>query len=140
MPHDELDKGIPLFDAARAAGVTVAGEVEPRDSFAAANWLRLHYLDWGTRGREPMLLLHGGAQQAHMWDFFALAFHTDYHILALDQRGQSQDVHRLEAGQAVPRGEGFLRLHLLPDGGQGLVSEAYGGKTLRCSHSLYVPP
>src|SRR5207253_1566074 len=30
---------------------------------------------------------HGGSQQAHMWDFVGLAFHGDYHVIAMDQRG-----------------------------------------------------
>lgn len=79
--------GMPLFDAARAAGVTFTEEVLPEDKFVQANDMRLHYLDWGNRDKPKMLLLHGGAQSAHSWDFFALAMRDHFHIVALDQRG-----------------------------------------------------
>jgi esterase len=49
--------------------------------------LRLHYLDWGNKGKPPILFLHGGALTAHTWDLVCLALRDDYHCLALDQRG-----------------------------------------------------
>jgi pimeloyl-ACP methyl ester carboxylesterase len=52
-----------------------------------ANGLKLHYLDYGTAGRPPMLCLHGGAVTAHWFDFVAGGFTADYHVRALDQRG-----------------------------------------------------
>src|SRR5215475_4760568 len=58
-----------------------------RDAAADLNGLRFHYLDWGSDGRPPMLLLHGGAQTAHSWDEVAPDFARDHHVLALDQRG-----------------------------------------------------
>jgi esterase len=48
---------------------------------------RLHYLDWGTPGRPPILFLHGGALTAHTWDVVCLGLRGDYHCVALDQRG-----------------------------------------------------
>ena len=52
-----------------------------------ANGLNLHYLDYGTEGKPPMWCLHGGAVNAHWFDFVAGAFTADYHVRALDQRG-----------------------------------------------------
>ncbi len=49
--------------------------------------LRFHYLDWGSEGKPPFVLLHGGAQTAHSWDDFAPVVRGDYHVYALDQRG-----------------------------------------------------
>lgn len=49
--------------------------------------LNFHYLDWGTEGKPPFVLLHGGAQTAHSWDDFAPVVRSDYHVYALDQRG-----------------------------------------------------
>ncbi len=49
--------------------------------------MRLHYLDWGTRGKQSMLLLHGGSQSAHSWDEFSRAMLGDHHVIALNQRG-----------------------------------------------------
>jgi pimeloyl-ACP methyl ester carboxylesterase len=86
-----------VFDAARAAGVTFTAEVLPEDKFVRANGMRLHYLDWGNHDQPKMLLLHGGAQSAHSWDFFALAMRDHFHIVALDQRGHG-DSDWSEAG------------------------------------------
>lgn len=55
--------------------------------FVEAGGLRLHYLDYGTAGRPPMLCLHGGGAHAHWYDFVAPGFNSDYHVLSLDQRG-----------------------------------------------------
>jgi esterase len=89
--------GMHVFDAARAAGVTFTAEVLPEDKFVQANGMRLHYLDWGNRDKPKMLLLHGGAQSAHSWDFFAMAMRDQFHIVALDQRGHG-DSDWSEAG------------------------------------------
>jgi pimeloyl-ACP methyl ester carboxylesterase len=55
--------------------------------FVEAGGLRLHYLDYGTAGRPPILCVHGGAAHAHWFDFVAPYFGADYHVRALDQRG-----------------------------------------------------
>ncbi len=87
MTTAEALGGMHLFDAARAAGITFTAEVRPEDRYVQANGMRLHYLDWGNSAKPKMLLLHGGAQSAHSWDFFALAMRDHFHIVALDQRG-----------------------------------------------------
>jgi len=63
------------------------GDRAPHDGFARLNGLRFHFLDWGTAGEPPLLLLHGGAQTAHSWDEVAPDLARDHHALALDQRG-----------------------------------------------------
>jgi pimeloyl-ACP methyl ester carboxylesterase len=55
--------------------------------FVDAGGLKLHYLDYGSAGRPPLLCLHGGAAHAHWFDFVAAGFNADYHVRALDQRG-----------------------------------------------------
>jgi pimeloyl-ACP methyl ester carboxylesterase len=55
--------------------------------FVQAGGLRLHYLDYGTAGRPPMLCLHGGGAHAHWYDFVAAQLCADFHVRALDQRG-----------------------------------------------------
>lgn len=63
-------------------------EPAPHESrHVEASGLALHYLDYGTAGRPPMLCLHGGAVTAHWFDFVAGGFTADYHVRALDQRG-----------------------------------------------------
>ena len=48
--------------------------------------LRLHYRDWGGRGR-PLILLHGLASNCRIWDLTAPLLARRFHVLALDQRG-----------------------------------------------------
>lgn len=55
--------------------------------YVEAGGVKLHYLDYGTAGRPGMLCLHGGAANAHWYDFVAAGFCPDYHVRALDQRG-----------------------------------------------------
>ena len=98
-------EGLSLFDAARAVGVAFAREVEPQDRDVSANGLRIHYLDWGTEGRQPILFLHGALQQAHSWDFVALSLCQDYRVLALDARGHGDS-------QWAPDGDYSLDAHL----------------------------
>jgi pimeloyl-ACP methyl ester carboxylesterase len=51
------------------------------------NGIRLHYLDYGSAGRKPMLCIHGGAAHAHWYDYVAPGFTADHHVLSLDSRG-----------------------------------------------------
>ena len=73
--------------AARAGGLTVAGPAKPEDRYATVNGVRLHYLDWGNERLSGLLFLHGFAQQAHSWDFAALALRHRFHAVSLDLRG-----------------------------------------------------
>lgn len=49
--------------------------------------LKLHYQDYGTAGKTPMLCVHGGAASGHWFDFVAPDFNADHHVLSIDQRG-----------------------------------------------------
>ena len=61
------------------------------DCFVDVGGHRLHYQDFGTNheneGRPVMVCLHGGAANAHWFDFVAAGFTAGYHVLAPDQRG-----------------------------------------------------
>lgn len=63
------------------------GYSQPIDRFAIVNGLRIHYLDWGTNGRQPLILLHGIARVAHTFDHLAPHFSKGYHVIAVDMRG-----------------------------------------------------
>src|SRR5579875_3420012 len=78
-----------LRTTAARAGFDLAEVVLPHSCYRRVGALNLHYLDWGRPGLPPMLFLHGGALNAHTWDLCCLALRTDYHCLALDQRGHS---------------------------------------------------
>jgi pimeloyl-ACP methyl ester carboxylesterase len=81
------DTGLTLYDAARAMGVSFAGETRPEDRTVEVNGLRFHYLEWGGADNPPLLLLHGFAQTCHSWDFISLSLADRFHVHALDQRG-----------------------------------------------------
>lgn len=49
--------------------------------------LRLHYVDWGNRDAEPLLLIHGAQDHCRNWDWVAQALRDDWHIIAPDLRG-----------------------------------------------------
>jgi esterase len=73
--------------AARLAGLDIAEFVTPRSAQVILGGMRFHYLDWGGEGKRPILFLHGGGLNAHTYDLVCLALRSEYHCLALDQRG-----------------------------------------------------
>ncbi len=54
-------------------------------SYVFINGLRFHYLDWGGDG-PPLVLLHGLASNAHIWDRVAPLLARRFRVVALDQR------------------------------------------------------
>jgi esterase len=76
-----------LREATEICGLELDEVVLPTDEHFVPDGLRLHYLDWGQRGRSQLLFLHGGRLTAHTWDLVCLALRGQSHCLALDQRG-----------------------------------------------------
>lgn len=66
------------------------GPVTPAGGWVGGRGLRLHYLDWGTAGRPPVLFLHGGSAHAHWWDFTIPHLADRYRCVALDLRGHGE--------------------------------------------------
>jgi pimeloyl-ACP methyl ester carboxylesterase len=64
----------------------VAGAA-PADRNVTVNGLNIHYLDWGSAGKPPLILLHGIARTARTFDHVAPHFTANYHVLAVDMRG-----------------------------------------------------
>jgi esterase len=63
-----------------------------QDRFVRLNGLRLCFRDWlGPTSDAPLLLLlHGGGNDAQMWDLFAPIFASRYRVIAPDARGHGQ--------------------------------------------------
>jgi esterase len=76
--------------AAKIAGIKVDSIVLPEERDLVVRGLNLHYLDWGTCGRPPILFLHGGGLTAHTWDLVCLQLRRNYRCVALDQRGHGE--------------------------------------------------
>jgi esterase len=85
-PAEELEH---LTLAAEISGID-AEIVLPKRCEIAMPRMRLHYLDWGTAGRRPIVFLHGAALNAHTWDVVCLTMRQQYHCHAVDQRGHGE--------------------------------------------------
>jgi pimeloyl-ACP methyl ester carboxylesterase len=67
-----------------------AGALQPApytEHYVEIAGLNLRMQDYGTAGKPTMLCLHGGAANAHWYDFVAEGFTADYHMRAIDLRG-----------------------------------------------------
>jgi esterase len=73
--------------ATEIAGLDDVEIVLPERRHVVVGGMRLHYLDWGSRGRQPIVFLHGGGLTARTWDLVCLALRVSNHCFALDQRG-----------------------------------------------------
>ncbi len=57
-----------------------------QEQFITANNLNFHLIDWSGSG-EWLILLHGLASQAHIWDLLAPRLSDTFRVVAIDQRG-----------------------------------------------------
>jgi len=73
--------------ALSVAGLSAPDVSLPESRHVHIQNLRFHYLDWGGRGRAPILFLHGGGQSAHTWDLVCAVLRSEHRCVALDQRG-----------------------------------------------------
>jgi esterase len=76
--------------AATLAALCLCGFVQAQergDRFISVNGLRIHYLEWGTSDKQPLIMLHGIGRIAHTFDHIAPHFASRYHVMAVDMRG-----------------------------------------------------
>ena len=67
--------------------LTVFQSPAPADRFVTVNGLRIHYLEWGSADKPPLIMLHGIGRIAHTFDHIAPHFSANYHVMAVDMRG-----------------------------------------------------
>ena len=60
-----------------------------KSGFVTANGIRLHYLDWGGLG-PVLILIHGGLDNAHVFDDLAPALTNHFRVIAYDLRGHGR--------------------------------------------------
>jgi esterase len=60
---------------------------QPAERFITVNGLRIHYLEWGSTDKPPLIMLHGIGRVAHTFDHIAPQFASRYHVMAVDMRG-----------------------------------------------------
>src|SRR5215470_1003754 len=63
--------------------------------------LRLHYVDWGTPSKPPLVMLHGGRDHCRAWDWAAVALRDDWHILAPDLRGHGDSAWSTDGSYTI---------------------------------------
>ena len=69
--------------------------VQPQERDADVGRMRIRYLDWGGAGTQPLVLLHGIARNAHVFDHLAPHFVDRYRVFAIDMRGHGDSAwHR----------------------------------------------
>lgn len=127
-----------LREAAAVAGLVIPDFIVPDEHHVVLGRMRFRYLDWGTRGKRPMLFLHGGGLTAHTWDLVCLALRSDYRCLALDLRGHGDsewspemdygiEAHRDDVEALIDQ-LGLDGLVLVGMSLGGLAAIAYGGR------------
>jgi pimeloyl-ACP methyl ester carboxylesterase len=122
--------GLTLHQAARQKGVPFTQENEPIDKHVQVNGMNFHYLEWGDPSSPTILMLHGGSQQAHSWDFVSLPLSEHYHILALDQRGHGDSDWATDGDYSIEAHQrdidGFVEARGLVD--FHLIGHSMGGR------------
>jgi pimeloyl-ACP methyl ester carboxylesterase len=74
---------------------------QPADRNITVNGLRIHYLDWGSPDKPPLILLHGIARVAHTFDHLAPHFRDKYRVIAVDMRGHGDSAWDPQASYVV---------------------------------------
>ena len=120
-----------LRDASALAGMALPELIVPEEHQVVLGRMRFRYLDWGTRGKRPVLFLHGGGLTAHTWDLVCLALRLDYRCLALDLRGHgdSEWSPEMNYGIEAHRDDVAALIEHLGLDGLVLVGMSLGGLT-----------
>ncbi|MYB03349.1 MAG: alpha/beta hydrolase [Acidimicrobiaceae bacterium] len=102
-----------------------------RESVELPSGLRLSALVWGTAEPE-LVLIHGGAQNAHTWDTVALALGRP--LVAVDLPGHGYSDHRPahDYGPASMAGDVAAAMEALAPRAEAVVGMSLGGLTAIC--------
>ena len=102
-----------------------------RESVELPSGLRLSALVWGTAEPE-LVLIHGGAQNAHTWDTVALALGRP--LLAVDLPGHGYSDHRPahDYGPVSMAGDVASAIETLAPHAEAVVGMSLGGLTAIC--------
>jgi pimeloyl-ACP methyl ester carboxylesterase len=73
----------------------------PTDRVVTVDGIRLHVVDWGNAGRQPLVLIHGLDRVARTFDPVARHFSSAYHVVAYDMRGHGDSAWDPEARYVV---------------------------------------
>lgn len=62
---------------------------DPRSCYATVLDREIHYMEWGERGKPPLIMWHGLARTSRDFDEIARALSTDRHIIVPDTIGRA---------------------------------------------------
>jgi pimeloyl-ACP methyl ester carboxylesterase len=134
IPYDEFAY---FHENASEYGIPYAGPPAVRREFVEVGpGRRLSALVWGTREPE-LVLLHGGAQNAHTWDTVALAL--DRPLLAVDLPGHGHSDGAIQ-GSLNPRDNAddvAIVIGALAPQARGVVGMSLGGMTALALAALH---
>jgi len=81
---------LPVAWALGAAAQGIWTDKSPhKTEFIRVNGVKLHYLDWGGKGK-TILFLHGLGDNPHIFDDLAPKFRNQFRVLGLTRRGHGQ--------------------------------------------------
>ncbi len=113
----------------------MAAATSTRDLFIQANGLRHHLIARGHPGSPVVMMIHGLAGQAHVFDHIATRLSAKYHVYCLDVRGRGESEWGPADGyhvdnyvtdlEAVREGLGLHRFSLVGTSMGGIISMNY---------------
>lgn len=114
-------------------------QFEPTSHRFLSQRLALHYLDWGNADAPLLLLVHGGRDHAHSWDWVARALRQHWHVVCPDLRGHGDSAWSPDGGYAMASYvSDFAQLvDQLGDGPVSIVGHSLGGATALRYAGLY---
>lgn len=68
----------------------MAVESEPKRKFYSTRGLNLSYCEWGTPAARPVVLIHGGFENARAWDEVSRSLAEERRVIAVDLRGHGE--------------------------------------------------
>src|SRR5438105_2840869 len=80
--------------------------------FVEVNGLRLHYLDYGSESKPPLVCVHGLSGNAHNFDAIGNRFASTYHVMSVDVRGRGDSQWGPGEEYTIPVYAGDLRIML----------------------------
>lgn len=76
--------------------------MEPISQYYYSHRLKLHFWDWGGRGKPNLVLVHGSRDHGRSWDHVAAAFCGTYRVVAPDLRGHGDSSWAPGAMYSIP--------------------------------------
>jgi pimeloyl-ACP methyl ester carboxylesterase len=85
----------------RKAMMDITLTAGPTSHYFVSLRTRLHYLDWGNRGAPVLILVHGGFDHGHSWDWTARELSRDWHVIVPDLRGHGDSAWSAEGNYVI---------------------------------------